>query len=112
MTLMDITLHYLAPVGPRQLRAMDSVREVILEIIWTLAKLSERERMVFELYVVEGFSKGAVPESLACQRTRFRASRKRSKSIFGKRSRRIRNRRKEAKRPLDQERLSSYPFIT
>ena len=28
MTLMDITLHYLAPVGPRQLRAMDSVREV------------------------------------------------------------------------------------
>lgn len=37
---------------------------------------------------------------------------KRSKSIFGKRSRRIRNRRKEAKRPLDQERLSSYPFIT
>ena len=28
MTLMDITLHYLAPVGPRQRRAMDSVREV------------------------------------------------------------------------------------
>jgi hypothetical protein len=28
MTVMDITLHYLAPVGPRQLRAMDSVREV------------------------------------------------------------------------------------
>src|SRR5438477_12497635 len=26
----------------------------------TLAKLSERERTVFELYVVEGFSKGAV----------------------------------------------------
>jgi DNA-directed RNA polymerase specialized sigma24 family protein len=52
------------------------------------------------------------PESLACQWTRFRASRKRSKSIFDKRSRRIRNRRKEAKRPLDQERLSSYPFIT
>jgi hypothetical protein len=45
------------------------------------------------------------PESLACRRTRFRASRKRSKSIFGKRSRRIRNRRKEAKRPLDQEQL-------
>ena len=52
------------------------------------------------------------PEFLACQRTRFRASRKRSKSIFGKRSRRIRNRRKEVKRSLDQERLSSYPFIT
>ena len=51
-------------------------------------------------------------ELLVCPRTRFHASRKRSKSIFGKRSRRIRNRRKEAKRPLDQERLSSYPFIT
>jgi RNA polymerase sigma factor (sigma-70 family) len=35
-------------------------REQILEIIRTLAKLSERERTVFELYVVEGFSKGAV----------------------------------------------------
>ena len=35
-------------------------REQILEIIGTLAKLSERERTVFELYVVEGFSKGAV----------------------------------------------------
>ena len=33
---------------------------MILEIIRTLAKLSERERTVFELYVVEGFSKGAV----------------------------------------------------
>jgi DNA-directed RNA polymerase specialized sigma24 family protein len=33
---------------------------LILEIIRTLAKLSERERTVFELYVVEGFSKGAV----------------------------------------------------
>ena len=28
MTVMDITLHYLAPVGPRQLRAMYRVREV------------------------------------------------------------------------------------
>ena len=28
MTLMDITLHYLAPVGPRQLRAVYRVREV------------------------------------------------------------------------------------
>ncbi len=28
MTAMDITLHYLTPVGQRQLRAMDSVREV------------------------------------------------------------------------------------
>jgi RNA polymerase sigma factor (sigma-70 family) len=35
-------------------------REQIVEIIRTLAKLSERERTVFELYVVEGFSKGAV----------------------------------------------------
>ena len=35
-------------------------REQIGEIIRTLAKLSERERTVFELYVVEGFSKGAV----------------------------------------------------
>ena len=35
-------------------------REQILEIIRILAKLSERERTVFELYVVEGFSKGAV----------------------------------------------------
>jgi RNA polymerase sigma factor (sigma-70 family) len=35
-------------------------REQILEIIRTLAKLSERERTVFELHVVEGFSKGAV----------------------------------------------------
>jgi RNA polymerase sigma factor (sigma-70 family) len=35
-------------------------REQILEIIRTLAKLSERERAVFELYVVEGFSKTAV----------------------------------------------------
>lgn len=35
-------------------------REQILEILRTLAKLSERERTVFELYVVEGFSKGAV----------------------------------------------------
>jgi len=35
-------------------------REQILEIIRTLAKLSERKRTVFELYVVEGFSKGAV----------------------------------------------------
>ncbi len=58
-------------------------REQILEIIGTLAKLSKRERTVFELYVVEGFSKGAVAESPACRRTRFRASRKRSKSIFG-----------------------------
>ena len=28
MTVMDITLHYLAPVGPRQLRAMYRVWEV------------------------------------------------------------------------------------
>jgi hypothetical protein len=28
MTVMDITLHYLAPVGPQQLRAMYRVREV------------------------------------------------------------------------------------
>ena len=28
MTVMDITLHYLAPVDPRQLRAMYRVREV------------------------------------------------------------------------------------
>jgi hypothetical protein len=28
MTLMDITLHYLAPVGPRQLRAIYRVPEV------------------------------------------------------------------------------------
>jgi hypothetical protein len=28
MTVMDITLYYLAPVGPRQLRAMCRVREV------------------------------------------------------------------------------------
>ena len=35
-------------------------RELIVEIIRTLAKLSERERTVFELYVVEAFSKGAV----------------------------------------------------
>jgi RNA polymerase sigma factor (sigma-70 family) len=35
-------------------------REQILEIIRTLAKLSQLERTVFELYVVEGFSKGAV----------------------------------------------------
>jgi hypothetical protein len=28
MTVMDITFHYLAPVGPRQLRAMYRVREV------------------------------------------------------------------------------------
>ncbi|HXP43042.1 MAG TPA: hypothetical protein VN833_22510 [Candidatus Acidoferrales bacterium] len=35
-------------------------REQILEIIGSLAKLSERERTVFELYIVEGFSKGAV----------------------------------------------------
>ena len=28
MTVLDITLHYLAPVGPRQLRAMYRVREV------------------------------------------------------------------------------------
>jgi hypothetical protein len=27
MTVMDITLHYLAPVGPRQLRAMYRIRE-------------------------------------------------------------------------------------
>lgn len=35
-------------------------REQILEIIRALADLSDRERTVFELYVVEGFSKGAV----------------------------------------------------
>ena len=35
-------------------------REQIVEMIRTLAKLCERERTVFELYVVEGFSKGAV----------------------------------------------------
>lgn len=28
MTVLDITFHYLAPVGPRQLRAMYSIREV------------------------------------------------------------------------------------
>ena len=28
MTVLDITLHYLAPVGPRQLRAMYRIREV------------------------------------------------------------------------------------
>jgi RNA polymerase sigma factor (sigma-70 family) len=35
-------------------------REQILEIVRTLARLTERERTVFELYVVEGFSKDAV----------------------------------------------------
>jgi hypothetical protein len=28
MTMMDITLHYLAPPGPRQLRAIYRIREV------------------------------------------------------------------------------------
>jgi RNA polymerase sigma factor (sigma-70 family) len=35
-------------------------REQILQVIRTLAKLSERERTVFDLYVIEGFSKEAV----------------------------------------------------
>ena len=54
------TLEFLPPAFDDTPEQQLERREQILEIIRTLAKLSERERTVFELYVVEGFSKGAV----------------------------------------------------
>ena len=80
-------------------------REQIVEIIRTLAKLSEREANGVRTLRCRRFLKRSCGQNLRRADGPGSAHRGKGQRAYSASDRRIRNRRKEAKRPLDQEQL-------